>query len=63
MNQDYCSKRCLIGIKASEEFLDKQNSAFDAAIDFMLFANKCFDTCPYKEEHDNKREYNNYHNI
>ena len=49
MNCDYCSK-CPIGSQASEKFLDKNNSPYDAAIDFMSFVNECSKTCPYKKE-------------
>lgn len=51
MDIEYCYKSCPIGSKAAEEFLDKNNSAFGAAIDFNLFVNKCAISCPYKEEH------------
>ena len=51
MNTNYCDKICPIGSKKSEEFLDKNNSAFDAAVDFSSFIYKCFETCPYKEKH------------
>ena len=50
MNFEYCDKICYIGSKKSEEFLDKNSSAFDAVIDFKLYINKCFKTCPYKEK-------------
>lgn len=51
MNIAYCDKNCPIGKKKSTEFLDKNNSAYDAALDFMWFTEECFKTCPYKEMH------------
>lgn len=50
----YCYKTCPIGKKASEEFLEKNNSVYDAASDFWAFTDECFKNCPYKDEH--KRE-------
>ena len=32
---DFCIKECPLGIEKSEEFLDKNNSAFDAAMDML----------------------------
>ena len=54
MNITYCDKICPIGSKKSEEFLDKSNSAFDAAINFSSFIHKCFETCPYRVIHKDK---------
>lgn len=54
MNRCYCGTECPKGKKASEDFINKNNSAFDAAIDFSLFVNECFKTCPYKEIHKNE---------
>ena len=51
MNRDYCNKECPIGIKASAEFLEKNNSAYDAALDFLWFTETCFEACKYKEKH------------
>ena len=51
MNIAYCDKNCPIGKLKSTEFLDKNNSAYDAALDFMWFTEECFKTCPYKEMH------------
>lgn len=45
----YCDKKCPKGMKASKEFLDNNNSAYDAALDFMWFTEECFKTCPYKD--------------
>jgi hypothetical protein len=50
MNFDYCDKECPIGIKASKEFLDKNNSAFDAALDFACFIKKCSETCHFRDK-------------
>lgn len=44
----YCGECCDIGKAAQEKFLDKNNSAFDAAIDFWDFTENCIKTCPYK---------------
>ena len=51
MNVTYCDKQCKIGITARNKFLDEQNSAYDAALDFLAFTEKCFKTCPYKDAH------------
>ncbi len=51
MNITYCDKNCLIGKEKSKEFLDSNNSAYDAAMDFMWFVEECFKTCPYKDKH------------
>jgi len=56
VNIEYCGKKCPKGIKASEEFLNRNNSAYDAAIDFWDFTDKCFETCPYKEAHTKKEK-------
>lgn len=52
VNITYCSKKCPIGMKASREFLDNNNSAYDAALDFCFFVDECFKTCPYKDMHN-----------
>jgi hypothetical protein len=51
MDLKYCNNECQKGKKASKDFLDNNNSAYDAALDFMRFTEKCFETCPYKEVH------------
>ena len=51
MNIEYCDKQCPIGVEARNKFLDKNNSAYDAAMDFHFFTEKCFETCPYKDKH------------
>ena len=56
MNISYCDKICPLGSKKSEEFLDKNNSVFDAAIDFTYFVEECFKTCPYREYHIKETE-------
>jgi hypothetical protein len=50
MNFKYCYKTCQKGKEASEKFLNENNSAFDAAIDFQYFTDKCFETCQHKAE-------------
>ena len=34
---DFCIKSCLLGKKKSQEFLDKNNSVYDAAMDMCFF--------------------------
>ncbi len=51
MDLNYCNKSCPIGIEKSRELLDKNNSAYDAAISFRFFVEDCFKYCPYKKEH------------
>jgi hypothetical protein len=51
LNIRYCDKCCQKGIEARRKFLDENNSAYDAAMDFMWFTEECFKTCPYKEMH------------
>ena len=51
MNICYCNEKCSKGIKICEELLDKNNSAYDAALDFFAFAKECFKTCPFKDVH------------
>lgn len=56
MNLDYCYKRCEKGKNASKEFLDRHDSVYDAVSDFWAFTEKCFKTCPYKDEHKKIKE-------
>ena len=51
MDINYCGKLCNIGKAKSEELLKINNSAYDAAIDFWAFTDKCFETCPFKDKH------------
>jgi hypothetical protein len=51
MDITYCNDKCQIGKAAREVFLDINNSAYDAAIDFNFFTDNCYRTCPYKAEH------------
>ena len=55
MDITYCHKKCCIGQQKSDEFLNRNNSAYDAAVDFWFFVDECFKTCPYATEH-NKQE-------
>lgn len=55
MDLDYCYKCCEKGQKAGKEFLEKNNSVFDAASDFWAFTDKCFKTCPYKDIHKKEK--------
>jgi hypothetical protein len=56
MNRRYCDTQCPIGKKKSEEFLNRYNSAYDAALDFIWFTEECFKTCPYKEQHESNNK-------
>jgi hypothetical protein len=47
---DFCVKECPLGIKKSGEFLDKNKSAFDAAVDMHYYVKECIKTCPYKDK-------------
>ena len=51
MNIKYCGDICPIGRVKSEEFLTMNNSAFDAAMDFIRFTEDCFKNCPYSQHH------------
>jgi hypothetical protein len=44
----YCGEQCIIGKAAQEKFLDQNNSAYDAVIDFWDFTENCVKTCPHK---------------
>jgi hypothetical protein len=52
--KDFCIKECPIGKKKSREFLDMDNSAYDAALDMYFFVEKCMNTCPYKDKFNAK---------
>lgn len=47
---DFCIKECPRGKEKSEELLDKNNSALDAAMDMYFFIEKCLETCPYRDK-------------
>lgn len=51
MDITYCNDECPIGKAARDEFLNLNNSAYDAAMDFRFFTDNCFKTCPYKAIH------------
>lgn len=51
MDITYCNNNCHIGMTARDKFLDENNSAYGAAISFNFFTEKCFKTCPYKDQH------------
>lgn len=51
MDITYCNDECPIGKAARNKFLNLNNSAYDAAIDFWAFTDICFKTCPYKTIH------------
>jgi hypothetical protein len=46
----FCNEKCPMGIKAKEKFLNENNSAFDAFIDFENFISKCILACEYKDK-------------
>ena len=48
--RDFCIKSCPLGKEKSKEFLNENNSAYDAAIDMRLFVEKCLKTCQYKDK-------------
>ena len=52
LNLTFCNNECSKGQAAKEQFLANNNSAFDAIIDFWHFTDECFNTCPYKEQHN-----------
>lgn len=54
MDITFCNNECSIGKAARDKFLDMNNSAYDAAIDFWAFTDNCFKTCPHKAEHAKK---------
>ena len=51
-NIRFCGEYCKIGKEKSKEFLDSNNSAYDAALDFMWFVDKCFINCSHKDKHN-----------
>ncbi len=51
LNISYCDKQCKKGAEARNIFLNQNNSAYDAAMDFVWFTEECFKTCPYKDKH------------
>ena len=53
--RDYCYKECPIGKAKSEEFLDANNSAYDAALDMMWFVEKCSETCERCKKNEQPR--------
>ena len=55
MDITYCYEKCDIGVKAGKQFLEQNESIFDAASDFQCFVENCFQACPYK----NTNQYNN----
>ena len=49
MNIKYCFEQCKTGQDVSDKLIDKNNSAIDAAIDFGIYVDECYKTCPYKD--------------
>ena len=56
MDITYCNDQCPVGKRAQARFIEENNSAFDAAIDFRFFIEDCFKSCPYKGAHDISEE-------
>lgn len=56
INIDCCSKDCPKGKKVSEQLLESNNSAYDAAIDFWAFVKDCSLTCPYIKSKEIEKE-------
>ena len=52
--KEFCIKSCPLGLEKRKEFLDKNNSVYDAATDMYFFVKECMKTCPYKEDIDNE---------
>ena len=50
--KDFCIKGCPLGREKSKELLDKNNSAYDAAMDMYFFVEECVKTCPYRDKFD-----------
>ena len=50
---DYCIDKCPLGKEKSKEFLDKNESAYDAAMDMHFFVQECLKTCSYKDIREN----------
>jgi hypothetical protein len=48
--RDFCIKGCPLGKEKSREFLDKNNSVYDAAMDMYFFVDECVKTCPHKDK-------------
>lgn len=46
---DFCITDCPLGIEKSKEFLNKNNSVYDAVIDMRFFVEECIKTCPYRD--------------
>ena len=54
----YCVTECELGKRKQKEFLEKNNSAYDAALDMIWFVEDCMRTCPRfnKAEEANKSD-------
>lgn len=52
MDISYCNDKCPIGKAMRDKFLNENNSAYDAALDFRFFIDKCFQDCSHRAEHD-----------
>lgn len=59
MDYEYCHKKCRLGREKSDELLNKNNSVYDAAMDFLRFADTCFKTCPFADKHANATKNKN----
>ncbi len=53
---DFCIKECPFGKEKSKEFLDKNNSVYDAVIDMQTFVKECIKTCPHRDKLNTKED-------
>jgi hypothetical protein len=53
---DFCIKECAFGKAKSNEFLDRNDSAYDAAMDMCFFVDECMKTCPHKDKFSKAKE-------
>lgn len=52
--KDFCIKGCTLGKEKSREFLEQNNSVYDAAMDMHFFVKECLKTCPHKDKFNTK---------
>lgn len=52
MRFNYCETTCERGKRVLGEYLAKNNSAYDAFIDFRCFVEGCLKSCPYASSTD-----------
>lgn len=54
--KDFCIRECPLGKEKSQELLDRNNSAYDAAMDMCFFVEECIKTCPHKDKFSKTKE-------